>query len=158
MRVRVDNRTAETNSDGEFGFEGLSEGEYTVVAEKSGYLSKEITVRITSDRKVTFTIRDEEFYGPNQASLVESHWENEVTCQSCHGSPSGEIAEPAPDDSCTDCHSIEMIRNQTAEFDPNPHDDPHGRARDCGNCHKVHEPSVNGCAGCHSESIIPDPP
>lgn len=158
VTVTVDGRTAETDSDGEFAIEGLSEGEYTVLAEKPGYLPTEISVGVSSDRQVAFTIRDEEFYQPDQASLVQTHWENDVTCQTCHGSPEGEIEEPPADSTCMDCHPMETIENQTAEFDPNPHDDPHGRAQDCGSCHKVHEPSVNGCTGCHSQSIIPDPP
>lgn len=158
ITVTVGDRTAETDSHGEFAIEGLSEGEYTLVAEKTGYLSKEITVGVSSDRRVAFTLREEGFYQPNQSSLVQTHWEHDVTCQACHGNSGDEIVEPAHDDTCTGCHPMETIRNETAEYKPNPHDDPHGRAQDCGSCHKVHEPSVNGCSGCHSESIIPTPP
>lgn len=158
VTVTLDGQTAETDSDGEFVIGGLTEGEYDLVAEKAGYLPTEITVGVSSDHQVSFTLRAEGFYQPDQSSLVRTHWENNVTCESCHGSPEGDIEEPAPDDSCTDCHPMDTIRNQTAEFDPNPQDDPHGRAQDCGSCHKVHEPSVNGCTGCPSESLIPEPP
>lgn len=158
VTISVDGKTTETDSEGEFAVDDLQEGKYTVVAEKAEYLSNEITIRLTSDRRVAFNLLEERFYNPEQSALSNTHWENDVTCETCHDSPRDEIQAPPPDGTCTDCHSMETIRNQTAEFTPNPHDDPHGRAQDCSSCHRVHEPSVNGCSGCHSEGIIPDPP
>ena len=48
VSVTVDNRTTETNSSGLFVIENLAEGEYTISAEKSGYLATELSVRVTS--------------------------------------------------------------------------------------------------------------
>lgn len=158
VAISVDDRTTETDADGAFVVRNLSDGEYTLVAEKSGYERLETEVQVMGDRQIQLQLKNESFYDPTKASLANTHWENDVTCEGCHGVPENEVQSPPPDGTCIDCHSLESVQNRTADLDPNPHDDPHGYAEDCGSCHRVHEPSINTCAGCHSSAIIPEVP
>lgn len=159
VRVSVGDRQVETDSEGAFTIDDLPEGQYTVEAKKDGYRPDERAVQLSEDTRIVLGLQNESAYlDPSQAALSKTHWENDVECADCHGSPQGEIQDAPQTESCTSCHPINALRNETAEFDPNPHDDPHGYASNCGSCHRVHEPSTNACSGCHSGSIIPEVP
>lgn len=158
VSVAVNDHTDETDANGTFVVEDVPAGEYRVVATKPGYMRSEINITMAGDRTVRFTLRDEAFYEPDQSPLVNTHWEADVRCQFCHEAPEDEITAPPPDGTCIECHSLAEIRNETGNLEPNPHDDPHGLAQDCDNCHKVHEASVDKCADCHSSDTIPAVP
>ena len=158
VAVTVGEQTATTGSEGQFQLTGVPPGEYALGLEKAGYQTRSIEIRLASDREVRFELRDESFYEPDQSPLVQAHWQANVTCEPCHGSPQGAITEPAPAESCIECHPLADLRNATAAQVPNPHQDPHGIYRDCGRCHRVHEASVDACAECHSSNTIPPVP
>ena len=85
---------------------------------------------------------------------VHYHLLSGIGCDSCH---EDNDYEKLPDGTtCKSCHSDYVEKTPTKNALENPHDNHMGDL-DCKLCHKMHEPSVNFCAQCHSafDYIIP---
>lgn len=73
----------------------------------------------------------------------------DVTCTECHETEKP-TAAPSSAAQCFTCHgSYEDLAAATNKLDPNPHYTHLGDML-CGECHKIHGPSVNMCATCHN--------
>jgi hypothetical protein len=82
--------------------------------------------------------------------LDDRHTQQRITCELCHGNPTGEDAGSTGQ--CLKCHvSYERIAALTKGkgVSPNPHDSHYGEIR-CTLCHRVHKDSELYCNTCHS--------
>lgn len=119
----------------------------------------------------------EGYYSQDPALLSAVHQGADVTCMGCHvPTLSEQLAEGAAwvtggydlpleqrsfdDGFCLNkaCHdtSREGLAAATQDRAYNPHEEYHGERLACGDCHKVHEPSVNACTQCHADADVPD--
>ena len=70
-----------------------------------------------------------------------------VGCDSCH--EGGDYEDLPRGATCKECHADYVEKTPSKNDLENPHDNHMGDL-DCKLCHKMHEPSVNFCAQCHS--------
>ncbi|WP_050782895.1 cytochrome c3 family protein [Desulfatibacillum aliphaticivorans] len=84
------------------------------------------------------------------------HYQNEVSCQDCHGVPQPGWDDPAEAEQCLACH--ESREALAGRFDKefarkwgNPHKSHLGDL-DCAVCHKGHLASTVYCLGCHTNA------
>lgn len=85
---------------------------------------------------------------PGVAPLFEKHTDFGVDCITCHDEnpPSKPVTMPV----CLSCHgTYDSLADKSDELGTTNAHASHNGELDCGNCHHVHQPSVNYCAQCH---------
>ncbi len=86
---------------------------------------------------------------PREAILLDkTHKVAGIECNQCH-KQKPPAAPPAA--VCGGCHKDIAKSPKTKDGLANPHD-AHMSYPECSDCHHVHKPSQNQCAGCHNFS------
>jgi fumarate reductase flavoprotein subunit len=84
-----------------------------------------------------------------QPLLSEKHKTASLECNACHKENPPKVAAPMA--TCIACHggTYEKLMEKTQAVKPhNPHQSHEGEI-ECGECHRVHKPSVDYCERCH---------
>jgi fumarate reductase flavoprotein subunit len=96
-------------------------------------------------------------FAQNNVLLEETHKNNGITCENCHGTDTGGTV--VKKEKCMECHGDYNALVQTSSihfYAMNPHWTT-GQA-ECTDCHHIHHESESVCSKCHyfpTQQVVP---